>query len=52
MVEMMSKKLTRDDWLRSALEMMRKIGMEGVKVSRLASQMGITGISARCRKRN
>jgi len=42
MVETISTRLTRDDWLRSALEMMRKIGVEGVKVSRLAAQMGVT----------
>jgi len=42
MVEAISKKLTRDDWLQSALEMMRKIGVEGVKVSRLATQLGVT----------
>jgi len=42
MVGMMPQKLTRDDWLRSALEMMRKTGVEGVKVSRLATQLGVT----------
>ena len=42
MVETTSTRLTRDDWLRSALEMMRKTGVEGVKVLRLAKQLGVT----------
>ena len=41
-VETKAGRLTRDDWLKSALETMRKTGVDGVKVAPLAARMGVT----------
>ena len=42
MVEPKTRRLTRDDWLRAALETMREKGVDGVKVAPLAAEMGVT----------
>jgi AcrR family transcriptional regulator len=42
MVEKIPGRLSREDWLRSALETMRKQGVDGVKVAPLAARMGVT----------
>ena len=36
------RQLTRDDWLRGALETMRSAGVDGVKVAPLAEKLGVT----------
>ena len=36
------KQLSRDDWLRAALETMRRAGVDGVKVAPLAASLGVT----------
>ena len=36
------RQLTRDDWLRGALETMRSAGIDGVKVAPLAERLGVT----------
>ena len=42
MVETVTSRLTRNDWLHAALETMRASGVDGVKVSPLATQIGVT----------
>ena len=42
MVEKRPRRLSREDWLRSALQTMRRSGVDGVKVARLATEMGVT----------
>jgi AcrR family transcriptional regulator len=36
------RQLSRDDWLRAALETMRSTGIDGVKVAPLAARLGVT----------
>jgi len=36
------QQLSRDDWLRAALETVRSAGVDGVKVAPLATRMGVT----------
>ncbi len=42
MVAEKSKRLSRDNWLRGALELLTSVGVEGVKVVLLAKQLGVT----------
>lgn len=42
MVVNTTTRLTRDDWLRAALETMRAAGVDGIKIAPLAARIGIT----------
>ena len=42
MVEDPKKRLSREDWLKAALQKMRQDGIEGIKVAPLASRLGVT----------
>ncbi len=42
MITSKSERLSREDWLRGALELMSVAGVEGVKIVPLAEQLGVT----------
>ena len=42
MVDGKAKRLSREDWIRGALELLTSNGMEGVKIVPLAEQLGVT----------
>ena len=42
MVDVKTKQLTREDWIRGALELLSTAGVEGVKIVRLAERLGVT----------
>lgn len=42
MVEDPKKRLSREDWLKAALQKMRQDGIEEIKVAPLASRLGVT----------
>ena len=41
MVPEKSKRLSREDWIRGALDLLVKVGVEGVKIVPLAEQLGV-----------